>query len=430
MAGFLLTLEAIAGLIFALTYLLFLAEMRSKTVAALLGAMLMVGFGVLGYTDIGGLIDYKTLAVALGMMIVVAVMAKSGLFEYLSIRAIKLSRGDPVRILIIMALLALPLTAIFDNITSSLVLGSIVITACTILGLDFVPYLIAIAIVINIGGLLTPVSDLPNMMITTAAGFGFLSFVWYILPLCIVLVGVTLLYFAVSLRKQLHARVRKTSVAELEALDENAAIHDPRLFRNSLIVLGLIILAFITHESLGIGVDVIALAGAIIMLVLSGADAEEVFKEVHWSTLAFLIGLFIVVGGVDKVGLLARFSSFVGTFARSELSAALVVLFSSTGMSSIINSIPVTAVFIPIVKQLSALISVNPTNIFYALVVAAGLGGNITPIGSSSTIIAAGFAEKHGRSIGFFDFFKIGFVLTLVHLAISALYFFIRIQLM
>lgn len=430
MAGFLLTLEAIAGLIFVLTYLLFLTGMRSKTVAALLGAMLMVGFGVLGYTDIGSLIDYKTLAVALGMMIVVAVMAKSGLFEYLSIKAIKLSRGDPLKILVIMALLALPLTAIFDNITSSLVLGSIVITACTILGLDFAPFLIAIAIVINIGGLLTPVSDLPNMMITTAAGFGFLSFIWYILPLAIVLVGVTLLYFALSLRKQLHARVRKTSVADLESLDENAVIHDRRLFRNSLIMLVLIILAFITHESLGIGVEVIALAGAIIMLVLSGADAEEVFREVHWSTLAFLIGLFIVVGGVDRVGLLARFSSFVGTFARSELSAALVVLFSSTGMSTFLNSIPVTAVFIPIVKQLSTLISVNPSNIFYALVVAAGLGGNITPIGSASSIIACGLAEKHGRSISFFDYFKIGFTLTLVHLAISALYFFIRIRVM
>lgn len=428
MAGFLLTPEAIAGLIFVLTYLLFLTGMRSKTVAALLGAMLMVGFGVLGYTDIGGLIDYKTLAVALGMMIVVAVMAKSGLFEYLSIKAIKLSRGDPLKILVIMALLALPLTAIFDNITSSLVLGSIVITASTILGLDFAPFLIAIAIVINIGGLLTPVSDLPNMMITTAAGFGFLSFIWYILPLAIVLVGVTLLYFAVSLRKQLHARVRKTSVADLESLDENAVIHDRRLFRNSLIMLVLIILAFITHESLGIGVEVIALAGAIIMLVLSGADAEEIFREVHWSTLAFLIGLFIVVGGVDRVGLLGRFSSFVGTFARSELSAALVVLFSSTGMSTIINSIPVTAVFIPIVKQLSALISVNPSNIFYALAVAAGLGGNITPIGSASSIIVCGLAEKHGRSISFFDYFKIGFTLTLVHLAISALYFIIRIR--
>lgn len=429
-ADMLMSQELIALLIFILTYLLFLSGMMNKTVAALLGAMLMVMFGVLSYNEIGMYLDIKTLTVALGMMVVVNVVNRSGLFEYLSIKTIKLTRGDPLKILIMLSLLALPITAFFDNITTALILGSLIITVCKILNLDFVPYLISISIIVNIGSILTPVASLPNMMITTNAGFGFLPFMLYILPLGIIFLVTTLLFFRYQIGKSLKKRIRKTSREELESLNENKAIKDKVLFKRSLVILSFIILAFLIHDRLHVGVEAIALTGAIVMLVLSSADPETILSEVHWSTLAFLVGIFIVVGGVNKVGLLDRFSLMLAQIGKAELSAVMVILGSSAATTTVLNSIPVTAVFIPIVQELAAKISVNPSSLFYALVVAVGLGGNITPIGSASTIITTGIAEKHGRTISFSHYFKIGFVLTLVHLAVSALYFVIRISIL
>ncbi len=400
--------------------------MLNRTVAALLGALLMIGFGVLSYSDIGSVIDYKVLTLALGMMIVVNVVNQSGFFEYVSIKAIKFTKGDPIKILVILSLLALIFTAFLDNITTALILGSFIITACTILGLDFVPYLIAISIVINIGGILTPIASLPNMMVSSAAGFGFMSFTWYLLPLCIVLIVVTLTYLILRFRKDFAKRVRLTSKAELDSLEEGAVIKDKKLFVNSIVMLGAVILAFLFHEHFGWSLEVIALAGAIIMLLLSGASPEKVFTEVHWSTLAFLFGIFIIVGAVEKVGLLAMFSAKLASFIHVELGATLTMLVASTTATAFVNNIPVTAVFIPVARDLASSLAIDPTNLFYALVVAAGLGGNLTPIGSPSSIIASGLAERHGGSVSFVDFLEVGFFLTLIHLAIAVVYFVIR----
>lgn len=427
-SDFLLNQQFIALLIFLLTYLLFLSEMMNKTVAALLGAMLMVAFGVIPYDKVGMFIDIRTLAVALGMMVVINVVKDSGLFEYIGIRTIKLAQGDPIKILILISLLSVPITAFFDNVTASLILGSLIVTVCRILEIDFVPYLIAVAIIINIGSILTPVASFPNMMVTTNAGFGFLQFTLYILPLGIALILVTLFFFRHWIGKDIQRKVKKSDIQELEHLDEKKAIKDIVLFRRSLVILGLMILAFLVGERFHIGIEVVALSGAIVMLVLSGAEPERILSEVHWSTLAFLTGIFIVVGGVNRVGLLAKFSLMLSQIGKAELSAVMVMLGSSLAATSFLNSIPVAAVFIPVVQGIAAKISVPPDALFYALVVGVGLGGNITPISSSSTIITCSIAEKEGRKITFLDYFRSCFVLTLVHLAISALYFAIRVS--
>lgn len=417
--------EKIALAIFVLTYLFFMSGMMHKTVAALIGALLMVVYGILEYPQIGHFIDYKTLTVAVGMMITINVVNKSGLFEYISIKAAKLTKGNPVKLMVAIVLLSVVVSTFFSNITSTIVLGTLIVSLCTLLDLDFIPYLLIIGFSVDIGGILTPVSSLPNIMVSTAAGLSFVDFGKNTFLLGVLLILSSILYFRVVFSKDLHKRTTKQERKDFLLLDEKHAIKDRKLFRNSIIILGLIVFFFLIQDITHIGNEAVAMAGAILMLLLSGADPEEMLSEVQWSTIAFFVGLFIVIGGVGHVGLLEKVSQFIAHHLSSQASAVFGILVVSTVASSLIDNIPFTALFIPIVKNLSTLLSITSSTLFYPLLVGAALGGNITPFGSPADVIAMGIAEKNNRKITFGQYVKIGGMLTLIHLLISAVYFYI-----
>ncbi len=421
-----MTPETIALLIFTLTYLLFLGEMLHKTVAALLGAMLMVAYGVVTYDSIGGMIDFKTLTVAVGMMVTINVVNKSGLFEYISIKAAKLTKGDPMKLMIIIVILSTVLSTLFSNITSTLILGTLVVKLCELLDLDFIPYLLIICLTVNIGGILTPISSLPNIMVSTAAGLSFLDFAKNVFLLAAILLTASILFFKFIFRDKLTKKINEKKKKRLMKLDEKREIKDKKLFIRSLIILSLIVIFFLFQDLTGIGNAAVAIAGAILMLLLSGADPEEMISEVQWSTIAFFVGLFIVIGGVEEVGLLEKASHFVANYITSLPVATVTIITGSTIASSLVDNIPVTAILLPILENLNTILEISGTALFYPLIIGAGLGGNLTPIGSPSNVIAMGIAEKNDRKLKFGDFVKIGGTLTIIQIVISIAYFYIK----
>ena len=423
-----MTLESIALVIFLLTYMLIMSEMVHKTVAALIGALLMIVYGVVEYNSIGNLIDFKTLTVAVGMMITVNVVKKSGLFEYLSIKAAKLTKGNPTKLMITMVLLATIVSTFFSNITSTLILGTLIVSLCKILDLDFIPYLLIISFTVNIAGILTPVSSLPNIMVSTAAGLSFGDFAINLFILVVLLLASAILFFKVVFKKEFSQKISAEEKKKLMALDENKEIKNKKLFKRSIIILSLIVVFFLIQDFTGIGNEAVAITGAILMLMLSSADPEEMISEVQWSTIAFFVGLFIVIGGIEHVGLLEKMSVMISNFISTEFSAISTILVGSMTTSSIVDNIPITAILIPIIENLNQILQVVGKTLFYPLIVGAALGGNITPIGSPSNVLAMGIAEKNKRKIDFGTFIKYGGSLTIIHIIISLAYFYVRLN--
>lgn len=418
-----MTPTQIALLIFSLTYLLFMTKMVHKAVAALLGAMLMVAYGIVPYEEVGQVIDFKTLTVVVGMMITLNVIKGSGLFEYLAIKAAKITKGEPVQLMVMFVVLAVILPAFFSNVISILILGSLLYTICKKLHLDFKSYLLMVTLAVNIGGLLTPISSLPNIMISSVTGLGFSDFFKVMFPLGVILTIVSIIFFRFVFKKAFSEKISKSERGALMNLDENEEIKDHKLFIRSVIILIGIIVMFLAQDITGIGNEAVAIGGAIIMLLLSSKDPEQMISEVQWSTIAFFIGLFVVVGGVEHVGLLETASSFIAEYVHEPITAVLTIISSASFVSSVVDNIPVTAILLPIVKNLNVFLHLSSPALYFAIVTGAALGGNITPVGSPSGVIAMGIAEKYKKKIKFGEFMMIGGTLSIIHIVIAAIYF-------
>jgi Na+/H+ antiporter NhaD/arsenite permease-like protein len=420
---------SIALAIFALTYLLIMSEMVHKTVAALLGALLMVTYGIVDYGSIGGLIDFRTLTVVLGIFITINVVEISGLFEYISIKALKFTKGDPFKLMTVVILLAITIPVVFTEIPTAIILGTLMLKICKRINLNPIPYLIAIAMVVDMGGILTPISSLQNIMIASVVNIKFSYFTLFMLPLWIALLFGAQFFFRFIFRKQLVHKLTDEELKRMMALDENAEIKSKKLFFRSLIILVLIVIFFFIQDYTGIGSEAVAMTGAILMLLLSSVNPDEVFAKIEWSILAFFIGLFIVIGGVEKAGWLETVALFVSRYMHGPMSATVTTIFTSTFISSFIDNIPVVAMLIPIAERLTELFAVKGFLLFFAIAAGTNIGGNITPIGSPSNVIIFGIAEKDKKPIGYGEFIKVGLLYTLVNITITLIYFFIRINL-
>jgi Na+/H+ antiporter NhaD/arsenite permease-like protein len=419
----------IALAIFALTYLLIISEMVHKTVAALLGALLMIVYGLVDYNSIGSLIDFRTLTVVLGIFITINVVEISGLFEYISVKALKFTKGDPIKLLSVVIILAITISVIFTEIPTAIILGTLMIKICKRINLSPIPYLIAIAMVVDMGGLLTPISSLQNIMIASVVNIKFSYFTLFMLPLWIALLIGALFFFRFIFKKQLQHKLTKEELDRMMALDENAEIKNKKLFFRSLIILTLIVVFFFIQDYTGIGSEAVAMTGAILMLLLSSVNPDEVFAKIEWSILAFFIGLFIVIGGVEKAGWLEQVALMVSHHMHGTMSATVMTIFTSTFISSFIDNIPVVAMLIPIAQRLTEMFAVKGFLLFFAIAAGTNIGGNITPIGSPSNVIILGIAEKEKKPIRIAEFIKVGALYTLLNIIITLVYFFIRITL-
>jgi len=414
--------------IFAVTYAIIVSERLHKTTAALAGAVLMIAFRVVDQEEAFHAIDFNVIFLLAGMMMMVNVLGKTGVFQWIAIRSAKLAQGRPLRILIILSLVTAIASAFLDNVTTVVLIAPVTVFLAGSLGVSAVPFLISEALASNIGGTATLIGDPPNILIGSAADLDFVSFLVNVAPITLVILGVYLFLASRMFSRQMEASPELQ--ARVLAIDEREVLTDPGLLRTSLVILGLTIVGFFLHGALDYEPATVALLGAAALLVVTRQDPHDILRDVEWSTLFFFIGLFIVVAGVDKVGLLEDIGEGLADLtAGNRLATTFLVLWQSAVLSSIINQIPYTASMIPVVRELTASLgggSGSDNVLWWALVMGAGLGANLTVIAAAANVFVANLGEQAGQRIPFWLFFRHGALVTAVSVTLATLYLWLR----
>lgn len=414
----------IAIIVFIIVYVLILTEKVHRAIAALLGGMLLILLGVLSQETALEHIDWNTLGLLVGMMIVVGITRRTGVFEYLGLKAVRIAKGEPILILIALSTVTAVLSALLDNVTTVLLIVPIVFSITDKLDLDPMPFLISIIVSSNIGGTSTLIGDPPNIMIGSQTHLGFMDFAANLVPATFSIHVITMGIFFVLYRRRL--QVADHLKAELIKLDPILAIKDYALLKKSLSVLALILVGFFMHQSMHLESATIALSGAVLLMFITKEEPEDILLTVEWPTIFFFIGLFIVVGGLIETGLINSMAEWAvnATAGNFTLTGMLILWFSAIA-SAFVDNIPFVATMIPLIHQIGSLGGISPTDLeplWWALSLGACLGGNGTLIGASANVIVAGMAEKNGVHIGFVSFMKTAFPLMLLSVFIAMIY--------
>ncbi|ABB14921.1 SLC13 family permease [Carboxydothermus hydrogenoformans] len=414
----------IALTVFFATYTLIISEKLHRAIAALLGGTLLIVLGVLSQEKAIHHIDWNTLGLLIGMMIIVGITKKTGVFQYLAVKAVKWAKGEPVYILIALATVTAFLSAFLDNVTTVLLIVPVTFTITDRLGINPIPFLISQVLASNIGGTATLIGDPPNIMIGSQTHLDFLDFLKNLTPVIIVIHIVTMFLFYLIYYKEFKVPGElKKKLLELNELDE---IKDFALLKKSLFVLGLVILGFILHGALGLESATIALFGAALLLTITRDEPEEVLLTVEWPSIFFFLGLFIVVGGLVETGVIDRVARWSLEATKGNFTlTGMLILWLSAITSAFVDNIPFVATMIPLIQKMGALAGMTPQALeplWWALSLGACLGGNGTIIGASANVIVAGLAEKNGYPISFISFMKLAFPLMLVSVVISMVY--------
>lgn len=416
--------QILALIIFLVVMALIMTEKIDRTVAAMGGAMLMVLLHIVPSDKVVGYIDFNTIGVLIGMMLFVGVVKNSGLFEYLAIFTAKKTKGDAWKILICFAVITAALSGLLDNVTTVLLIGPMTLIITQILRLNPIPFLITEILASNIGGTATLIGDPPNIMIGSAAGLGFNDFIMNTAPAALVVLVVTIAILYFIYRKKLH--VEEQFKEEVMLLDEKKAIKDKALLIKSLVGMALVLIGFITHDHLGVSSSIIALSGATLMLLIGKQDVEEVMAHIEWTTIFFFVGLFVLVGGLEEVGLIhALAETLISMAAGRPVMMMLLLLWLSAIVSSFLDNIPFVATLIPLILTMGAQ-GIDVAPLWWAVSLGACLGGNGTLIGASANVVLSNIGKKNGYPIGFGQYMKVGFPLMLVSIIISTVYLLIR----
>ena len=418
----------VAAVIFVVTYVIIVSERVHKTAAALAGAVVMIGLHVLDQEEAFDAIDFNVIFLLAGMMMIVNILGKTGIFEWVAIRSARMGQGRPLRILIILSLVTAVASAFLDNVTTVVLIAPVTMFVAGSLGVSAVPFLIAEALASNIGGTATLIGDPPNILIASGpANLDFNDFLLNLAPIILIILGFWLLcarflfFRGVTVDEDARARVM--------AMDEREVLTNPTLLRTSLIVLGLTLVGFLLHGALDYEPATIALMGAAALLVITREEPHEILRDVEWNTLFFFIGLFMVVGGVEKVGILEDVGEWASDItAGSRTAATLLLLWMSAFLSGIVDNIPYTTAMIPVVEEMNQGLGTGheERSLWWALALGADLGGNLTVIAASANVIVANLAERGGQRIPFWLFFRYGVVVTAGSMVISSLYLWLR----
>lgn len=414
----------IATSIFLITYAVIISERIHRTVAALVGAALVVLTGIIDPERALEAIDFNTIGLLVGMMIIVGITRHTGVFEFIAIKAAKLSKGEPLKIIAALSLVTAVLSALLDNVTTVLLIVPVTFAITRQLKITPLPFLIAEIIASNIGGTATLIGDPPNIMIGSATGLGFMDFVFNLTPVILIIYVVTVPLLQFIYRGQLSAQ--EELQANVMLLDEREELKDPVLLRKSLLVLALTILGFVLHQYVHLESSVIALSGATLLLLISREDPEQALQIVEWPVIFFFIGLFVLVGSLEEVGVIESVARWaLEVTGGNMLPTGILVLWLSAVASSFVDNIPFVATMIPLIQDMGRLGGIADLNfLWWSLSLGACLGGNGTIIGASANVVVIGMAEKRGQYIGFMDFFKIAFPLMLLSIVISTAYLF------
>jgi Na+/H+ antiporter NhaD/arsenite permease-like protein len=423
--------------IFVAAYALIASERVHKTTAALSGAALMLLTGILtqeeafhGREHVHG-VDWNTILLLIGMMTIVAITKETGVFEWIAIKSAKIARGQPMAIIALTSLVTAVLSALLDNVTTVLLVAPVIIVVCRTLETDPVPFLICCILASNIGGTATLIGDPPNIMIASVASLTFLDFLKINGPIIIV---VFIVYLAV-LRCALGPRLKVSEECRLRVLefDESKTIHDPKLLVRCLAVIGLTLTGFMVHGTLELEPATIALTGAALLLLLYGKSPTKILEEVEWPTIFFFMGLFIMVSGLVKVGVVRLLASGALDLTGGHTPTMThLIMWLSAIASGIVDNIPFVATMNSLVVDVAesmtgetgraALHDPSIVPLWWALSLGACLGGNMTLVGASANVVVAGIAAGAGHHISFVRFLKYGVPITLITVAICTAY--------
>lgn len=415
-------MELIVSLaIFAVVMILIMSEKINRTIAALTGASAILLLRIMTFDQALSYIDFNTLGVLVGMMIIVGIVKNTGAFEYLAIFASKQAKGDPWKIILSLSIITALVSGILDNVTTVLLIVPMTFVITDTLELDPIPFLIPEIISSNLGGTATLIGDPPNIMIGSATGLGFTDFLLNLGPIVVIIFITIFFILKLVFRKQLV--VAEDKKLEIMSFDEKKAIKNPTLLKKSLVVLGLVILGFFFHEQLNYPSALVALAGAALLLLLSGESVDEVFLNVEWPTLFFFGGLFILVGTLEEVGFINDMASAIVHLTKGNLLlTGIIIIWFSALASSVLDNIPFVATLIPLIKAMGAQGGIDITPLWWAVSLGACLGGNGTLVGASANVIVAGLAEKRGYKLTYSQYFKYGFPLMILSILLSTIY--------
>ena len=421
----------IAITVFVVAYALIASDRVNKTLVALVGAAIVVVLGVVESSDVfysheTG-IDWDVIFLLLGMMIIVSVLRQTGVFEYIAIWSVKRAKGSPLRIMILLVLITAFASALLDNVTTILLIAPVTLLVCDRLVINPVPFLIAEVFASNIGGAATLVGDPPNIIIASRAGLTFNDFLIHMTPIVLIVIAVFVALLPRLFRGSFD--VDSERVADVMTLEEREAIRDPSLLIKCGVVLVLVFAAFIAHPVLHIEPSIVAIVGAGVLILLSRLERSDYLASVEWETLLFFAGLFIMVGALVKTGVIDELAqSAIEATGGNPLLTVMLILGVSAPVSGIIDNIPYVATMTPIVAELAGSMSdfAHPDALWWALALGADFGGNLTAVGASANVVMLGIARRSGNPISFWEFTRKGAVVTVVSIALSALYLWLR----
>lgn len=421
--------------IFVLTYAVIVTERINRSVVALLGAGLMIFGGVLTQAEAFHGIDLNTISLLTGMMVIVAITQKSGVFQYVAVKSAKLVKADPWGLLVMLSLVTAVFSALLDNVTTVLLVAPVTLLITDALRISPYPYLFSVIFASNIGGTSTLIGDPPNIMIGSAAGLSFNDFLFNLTPVVALIMALTLVPIYFVWGRKLHASAADRAL--VMAFNERESITDARLLKQALFVIGLVIAGFVLSHSIGQEPGTIAMFGAALLLLLRVYDQQaedqsqlihRTFGEVEWVTIFFFVGLFVVVAGIEKAGALEFMAHKIVDWTGGDFTiTAIVILWVSAVVSSVVDNIPFVATMIPVIQNMSHTFTPQQIEtLWWSLSLGACLGGNGTLVGASANLVVAGLAERAGQPIRFLPFMLMAFPLMLASIAVSHVYLWLR----
>lgn len=416
--------QIIAVIIFAVTMAAIMTEKLHRTVAAVTGSLLLILTGVLTVESGLSYVDMNTLGVLIGMMLFVSVVKNSGLFEYIAIWAAKAAKGHPWRLMVLFVLITAILSAFLDNVTTVLLIGPMTLAITNMLKVNPVPFFMTQIMASNIGGTATLIGDPPNIMLGSAAGLSFTDFITNTGVAVLFVLAATLLCFYFIYGRKL--QVDPEAMNSILLLDERKSIKDRPLLIKSVVMILLVVVGFVFHDQLHLESCTIALTAAAVMLLIGHQDVEEIVSGVEWTTILFFGGLFIVVGGLQETGIIQILANGLMSLTEGHMTLTiLLILWVSAIISSFLDNIPFVATLIPLILTMQSN-GVDVTPLWWAVSLGACLGGNGTLIGASANVVLSGISTRHGFPITFASYFKVGFPLMLVSVAISTVFLLLR----
>lgn len=423
------TATIVAIVIFVVAYALIISEKVHRTIVGLFGAMLMILFGIIDQEVAVHHIDFNTLGLLMGMMIIVNITSETGLFNFLAIWAAQKVKAQPIALLVVLSTITMVCSALLDNVTTVLLTVPITFSITSQIKVDVMPYLISQILASNIGGTATLIGDPPNIMIGSAVGLDFMAFVEN-LTLISIIIFILVQFILIGLyHKGLHTQPELQD--KIMRLPAGAQITDHALLRKCLAVIFLTITLFVLHGSLGLESATVALSGAGLLLLLTATRDEgaivKVLSKIEWPAIFFFGGLFILVGALVETGVIRMLAAEAIKATGGNVEAtAILILWMSAFASAFIDNIPFVATLIPLIQDMGQMGLSNLDPMWWSLALGACLGGNGTLIGASANVVVASMSAQRGRPISFLGFMKVAFPVMVFTIIVSNIYVYIR----